>query len=198
MCILPGEYILSSSEKSQGESSSSTESGEQLLKEPSLELNNQELVGLAEDSLGLNDTLGLENDFTSDILGGGLLGNTSVEGLLSNDSLSLPDGFSLEEALQLVGLDEDPEEVSNFYFIINNMPFSYNNPNNAKSKNKNKVFKCQRITKEKGDFRNLFSEPDKFMLTDIHSTPSRSLNLLHIIISSLLTLSPATVEYTVL
>ncbi|XP_051160355.1 segmentation protein cap'n'collar isoform X2 [Leptopilina boulardi] len=106
-----GEYILSSSNQSQGESSSVDSSvSDQLLGDPSLGLNNHELVGLSEDSLGLNDTLGLENDFTTDLLGGGLLGGSSVEGLLNNDSLSIPDGFNLEEALQLVGLDEVPGE----------------------------------------------------------------------------------------
>ena len=113
MCILSGEYILSPSSQSQG-GSSSGDSGDQLLGDPSLGLNNHELVGLSDDSLGLNDTLGLENDFTTDLLGGGLLGGSSVEGLLSNDSLSLPDGFNLEEALQLVGLDEASGEVSNY------------------------------------------------------------------------------------
>ena len=71
------------------------------------------LVALTDDSLGLNDSLGLENDFTSELLADGLLGGTEVEGLLSNDSLGLPDGFNLEEALQLVGLDE-PDEVRTY------------------------------------------------------------------------------------
>lgn len=78
------------------------------------------MAGLADDSLGLTDTLELENDFPSDLLGGGLLGSASVEGLLNNDTLQFPDGFSLEEALQLVGLDEAQTEVRstlNEYFM---------------------------------------------------------------------------------
>lgn len=74
-------------------------------------LDNHDLVGLNDDSFGLNGTLGLENDFTSELLGGGLLSSTSVDGLLSNDSLGLPDGFNLEEALKFVGLDEAESEV---------------------------------------------------------------------------------------
>ncbi|KAJ8684050.1 hypothetical protein QAD02_019842, partial [Eretmocerus hayati] len=62
-------------------------------------------LGLGDNSLGFGDDLGLENDFTSDLLGDDCLlsGCTGVDGLLSNDSLP---AFNLEEALQLVGLDE--------------------------------------------------------------------------------------------
>ncbi|XP_015585303.1 segmentation protein cap'n'collar isoform X2 [Cephus cinctus] len=94
-----GEYILSGTQNE-------SEDSQDLLQEAALGLDNQTLAGLAEDTLGLNVTLGLGNDFASDLLGGSLLGATGVEALLSNDSLGLPDGFSLEEALELVGLDE--------------------------------------------------------------------------------------------
>lgn len=76
-----------------------------------MDLDNHPLAGLTDDSLGLTDTLELENDFPSDLLGGSLLGSATVEGLLSNDTLGLPDGFNLEEALQLVGLDEAQPQV---------------------------------------------------------------------------------------
>ncbi|XP_012281394.1 segmentation protein cap'n'collar isoform X2 [Orussus abietinus] len=103
-----GEYILNSGNQSV---SSSVSNEEPLLGQSSLDLNDHGLVGLSEDSLGLNNSLGLESDFTSELLGDGLLGG-GVEGLLSNDSLGLPDGFNLEEALQLVGLDEaQPEQA---------------------------------------------------------------------------------------
>lgn len=78
-----------------------------------------ELVGLGEDSLGLNDSLDLENDFTSELLGDDCLldGCSAVDGFLNNDSLGLPDGFNLEEALQLVGLDEVELEVCPVLFF---------------------------------------------------------------------------------
>ncbi|KZC05006.1 hypothetical protein WN55_04826 [Dufourea novaeangliae] len=104
-----GEYILSSG-KQGGSSSTAADEDDQLLRDASLDLENHPLVGLTDDALGLTDTLELENDFPSDLLGGGLLGSTSVEGLLNNDTLGLPDGFNLEEALQLVGLDEAQTE----------------------------------------------------------------------------------------
>lgn len=103
-----GEYILSSGSQKR---SNNTESDDQLLPDSSLGLDHHSLAGLSNDSLGLNDTLGLENDFTSDLLGDSLLGSTGVEGLLGSDNLGLPDGFNLEEALQLVGLDEAQPEL---------------------------------------------------------------------------------------
>ncbi|XP_076751161.1 NFE2 like bZIP transcription factor cap-n-collar isoform X2 [Xylocopa sonorina] len=104
-----GEYILSSG--NQGRSGSdAAEEDEQLLRDASLDLNNHPLAGLIDDSLGLTETLELENDFPSDLLGGGILGTAGVESLLNNDTLGLPDGFNLEEALQLVGLDEAQSE----------------------------------------------------------------------------------------
>ncbi|XP_033362453.1 segmentation protein cap'n'collar isoform X2 [Bombus vosnesenskii] len=104
-----GEYILNSG--SQGENGNNAiEEDDQLLRDASLDLDNHPLAGLADDSLGLTNTLELENDFPSDLLEGGLLGSTNVEGLLNNDTLGLPDGFNLEEALQLVGLDEAQSE----------------------------------------------------------------------------------------
>ncbi|XP_029156930.1 segmentation protein cap'n'collar isoform X1 [Nylanderia fulva] len=106
-----GEYILSSSSQN-GSGSSIIEEDGPLLNEASLALDNHPLADLTDDSLGLNDTLGLEHDFTSDLLGSSLLESAGVEGLLSNDTLGLPDEFNLEEALQLVGLDEaQPEET---------------------------------------------------------------------------------------
>ncbi|EFN69342.1 hypothetical protein EAG_01082 [Camponotus floridanus] len=105
-----GEYILSSGSQN-GSGSSIIEEDGPLLNEASLALNNHPLADLTDDSLGLNDTLGLEHDFTSELLGSSLLESAGVEGLLSNDTLGLPDEFNLEEALQLVGLDEaQPEE----------------------------------------------------------------------------------------
>lgn len=111
MCLscFTGEYILSSGSQS-GSGSSIVEKDDPLLNEASLALDTHPLVNLSDDSLGLNDTLGLEHAFTSELLGGNLLENTSVEGLLSNDTLGLPE-FNLEEALQLVGLDEAHPEV---------------------------------------------------------------------------------------
>jgi len=76
------------------------------------------LADLTDDSLGLNDTLGLEHDFTSELLGGSLLESAGVEGLLSNDTLGLPDEFNLEEALQLVGLDEAQPEVCGISYLL--------------------------------------------------------------------------------
>ncbi|KYM88862.1 hypothetical protein ALC53_02628 [Atta colombica] len=106
-----GEYILSSGNQN-GSGSSIIEEDDPLLNEASLALDNHPLADLTDDSLGLNDTLGLEHDFTSELLGGSLLESAGVEGLLSNDTLGLPDEFNLEEALQLVGLDEaQPEET---------------------------------------------------------------------------------------
>ncbi|XP_076637915.1 NFE2 like bZIP transcription factor cap-n-collar isoform X1 [Colletes latitarsis] len=103
-----GEYILSSGNQ-EGTGSNSAEEDNQLLRNASLDLDNP-LAGLTDDSLGLTNTLELENDFPSDLLGGGLLGSANVEGFLNNNTLGLPDGFNLEEALQLVGLDEAQTE----------------------------------------------------------------------------------------
>ncbi|KAL6262747.1 hypothetical protein P5V15_005538 [Pogonomyrmex californicus] len=111
MCFFTGEFILSSSSQS-GSGSSIVDEDDPLLNEASLALDNHPLAGLTDDSLGLNDTLALEHDFTSELLEGDLLGSAGVDGLLSNDTLGLPDEFNLEEALQLVGLDEaQPEET---------------------------------------------------------------------------------------
>lgn len=71
-------------------------------------------IGL-EDSLGLSNNFGLEDDFPSELLSDSLLASAGVDGLLCNDSLGLPDGFNLEEALQLVGLNEQPEVSANFW-----------------------------------------------------------------------------------
>ncbi|XP_076160933.1 NFE2 like bZIP transcription factor cap-n-collar isoform X2 [Ptiloglossa arizonensis] len=103
-----GEYILNSGNQA-GSGSNSAEEDDRLLGDASLDLDNP-LAGLTDDSLGLTNTLELENDFPSDLLGGGLLGSASVEGFLNNNTLGLPDGFNLEEALQLVGLDEAQTE----------------------------------------------------------------------------------------
>ncbi|XP_076382043.1 uncharacterized protein LOC143260463 isoform X2 [Megalopta genalis] len=100
-----GEYILSSGNQG-GSGSNEADEDDQLLGDTSLDLDNHPLAGLTDDSLGLTDTLELENDFPSDLLGGGLLGSAGVEGLLNNDTLEFSDGFNLEEALQLVDLDE--------------------------------------------------------------------------------------------
>lgn len=70
-----------------------------------------ESIGLAGESLGLDDNFGLEDDFPSELLNDNLLEGTGVDGLLGNDSLGLPDGFNLEEALQLVGLNEVQPQV---------------------------------------------------------------------------------------
>lgn len=85
-------------------------------------------MGLGEeDSLGLcgAEGLGLENDFTSELLGEGCLldGCSAVDGFLSNDSLGLPDGFNLEEALQLVGLDEVQLEVSRRCLLLRELVY---------------------------------------------------------------------------
>ncbi|XP_015117175.1 segmentation protein cap'n'collar isoform X2 [Diachasma alloeum] len=104
-----GEYIPTGSPSGCGNSTG--ESADQFLGAPSLNLDDSP-IGLTDDSLGLNDSLGLEDDFASELLSDSLLGGDGVEGLLSNDSLGLPDGFNLEEALQLVGLNEvQPEEI---------------------------------------------------------------------------------------
>lgn len=133
VCVT-GEYIHNSGH--QGERGSTrAEEDEQLLRDASLDLDNHPLAGLTDDSLGLTDTLELENDFPTDLLGSALLGTANVEGLLNNDTLSLPDGFNLEEALQLVGLDEAQSEVSsilstdnlpNFYFVSANLASNTN------------------------------------------------------------------------
>lgn len=104
--MLTGEYILSGGSKSNEESEE-----QQLLAEASLGLDQHTLAELTEDSLGFDEPLSLENDFTSELLSDELLGASGVDGLLCNDSLGLPDGFNLEEALQLVGLDEDQPQV---------------------------------------------------------------------------------------
>ncbi|XP_043512962.1 segmentation protein cap'n'collar isoform X2 [Frieseomelitta varia] len=104
-----GEYILNSGSRREN-GNNGVEEDDHLLRDASLGLDNHPLAGLTDDSLGLTDTLELENDFPTDLLGGGLLGSANVEGLLNNDSLDLPDGFNLEEALQLVGLDEAQSE----------------------------------------------------------------------------------------
>jgi len=114
-----GEYILNSGSQN-GSGSSIIEEDDPLLNEASLA--NHPLADLSNDSLGLNGTLGFEHDFTSELLGGSLLESASVEGLLTNDTLGLPDEFNLEEALQLVGLDEAQPEVCEIllYFLFRN------------------------------------------------------------------------------
>ena len=112
-----GEYILNSGSRREN-GNNGVEEDDPLLRDASLGLDNHPLAGLTDDSLGLTDTLELENDFPSDLLGGGLLGSANVEGLLNNDSLDLPDGFNLEEALQLVGLDEAQSEVYSTFRCI--------------------------------------------------------------------------------
>ncbi|XP_057335558.1 segmentation protein cap'n'collar isoform X2 [Microplitis mediator] len=102
-----GEYILESpiSGTSASESTSTRlEAGVQVGA-----LNDPEIGLTSEDSLGLSNNFGLEDDFPSELLSDSLLAGSGVEGLLCNDSLGLPDGFNLEEALQLVGLNEQPE-----------------------------------------------------------------------------------------
>lgn len=97
--------------------SSGIESSDHLLGASSLNLDDSP-IDFVNDSLGLDDDdLNLEDDFTSELLSDSLLGPTGVEGLLCNDSLGLPDGFNLEEALQLVGLDEATPEVNIFNHI---------------------------------------------------------------------------------
>ncbi|XP_044018765.1 segmentation protein cap'n'collar-like isoform X2 [Aphidius gifuensis] len=108
-----GEHILSANSPSGSGTtfSSGIESSDHLLGASSLNLEDSP-IGFVNDSLGLDDDLNLEDDFTSELLSDSLLGPTGVEGLLCNDSLGLPDGFNLEEALQLVGLDEaTPEDI---------------------------------------------------------------------------------------
>lgn len=118
MYFCTGEYILNSGSQN-GSGSSIVEEDDPLLNEASLALDNP-LADLSNDSLGLNDTLGFEHDFTSELLGSSLLESASVEGLLTNDTLGLPDEFNLEEALQLVGLDEAQPEVCEIllYFLF--------------------------------------------------------------------------------
>lgn len=113
-----GEYILNTAGSQSGSGSSAVEDDSPLLNEASLGLDSNPLVGLTDDSLGLNDTLGLGHDFTSDLLGGSLLQNASVEGLLGNDTLGLPDEFNLEEALQLVGLNEVQPEACEVPYLL--------------------------------------------------------------------------------
>ncbi|KAL2726879.1 segmentation protein cap'n'collar isoform X7 [Vespula squamosa] len=103
-----GEYILSSCSQN---GNSDAEDDDHLLREESFGLDHHPLAGLSDDSLGLSETLGLEDDFTSELLSDSLLGSAVVEDLLGDNDLGLPDGFNLEEALQLVGLDEaQPED----------------------------------------------------------------------------------------
>ncbi|XP_014300320.1 segmentation protein cap'n'collar isoform X2 [Microplitis demolitor] len=103
-----GEYILESpiSGTSAGESTTTRLEAEV----EAGALNDPEIGLTSEDSLGLSNNFGLEDDFPSELLSDSLLAGSGVEGLLCNDSLGLPDGFNLEEALQLVGLNEQPEE----------------------------------------------------------------------------------------
>lgn len=82
-------------------------------------LNDPEIGLTSEDSLGLSNNFGLEDDFPSELLSDSLLAGSGVEGLLCNDSLGLPDGFNLEEALQLVGLNEQPEVKKKFFVSVN-------------------------------------------------------------------------------
>ncbi|KAF7403594.1 hypothetical protein HZH68_006388 [Vespula germanica] len=101
------EYILSSCSQN---GNSDAEDDDHLLREESFGLDHHPLAGLSDDSLGLSETLGLEDDFTSELLSDSLLGSAVVEDLLGDNDLGLPDGFNLEEALQLVGLDEAQPE----------------------------------------------------------------------------------------
>lgn len=120
--IFPGEYILTVnspsgsgviSSNSNTENNDINENNQEELLSRDLNLNDTSSIAIAEDSLGLNDNFGLEDDFPSELLNDPLLDGIGVEGLLSNDSLGLPDGFNLEEALQLVGLNEvNPDEVN--------------------------------------------------------------------------------------
>ncbi|XP_047351639.1 segmentation protein cap'n'collar isoform X3 [Vespa velutina] len=110
-----GEYILSSCSQ---KGNSDGEDDDHLLREESFNLNHHPLAGLSDDSLGLSETLGLEDDFTSELLSDSLLGSAVVEDLLGDNDLGLPDGFNLEEALQLVGLDEaQPEDEGRMPFV---------------------------------------------------------------------------------
>ncbi|KAK0160179.1 hypothetical protein PV328_007609 [Microctonus aethiopoides] len=115
-----GEYILTVnspsgsgviSSNNNTEKNDINENNQEELLSRDLNLNDTSPIAIAEDSLGLNDNFGLEDDFPSELLNDPLLDGIGVEGLLSNDSLGLPDGFNLEEALQLVGLNEvNPDE----------------------------------------------------------------------------------------
>ncbi|XP_014614458.1 PREDICTED: nuclear factor erythroid 2-related factor 1-like [Polistes canadensis] len=115
-----GEYILSSCNQNVGNNNEiEEEEEEELLREQSsFGLNHHPLAVFSDDSLGLTETLGLENDFTSELLSDSLLGSTVVEDFLGGNDLGLPDGFNLEEALQLVGLDEVKPDNEVFYKYI--------------------------------------------------------------------------------
>lgn len=71
----------------------------------------QQQPQVQEAELDLDDDFGLVNDFASDLLDEGLLVDSGVDGLLSNDTLELSNVFNLEEALQLIDLDEAELQV---------------------------------------------------------------------------------------